>query len=78
MRNGAPQFFLQNLLHRDVAQVSELVDRKPQQLLGPEVAMVASLLSMPQTERWPIELLTSPVKLKHGQYPREFRQRSFI
>jgi hypothetical protein len=78
MRNGAPQFFLQNLLHRDVAQVLELVDRRRQQLLAPEAAMVAWLSNMPQAEQWRIELLTSPVKRKHGQYPRGFLQLSFM
>jgi hypothetical protein len=72
------QFFPRILHLHDVAQVSELVDRKPQQLLGPEVEMVAWLLSTPQVERWRIEHLTSRVKHKHGQCPREFHQLSFI
>jgi hypothetical protein len=72
------QFFPRILHLHDVAQVSELVDRKPQQLLGQEAVMVAWLLSTPQVERWRIELLTSPAKHKHGRYPQEFHQLSFI
>jgi hypothetical protein len=64
------------LLHHNVIQVLELVDQRQQQLLAPGVAMVVWSSNTPQVEPWHIRLSTSPVKLKHGRYRREFHQRS--